>query len=167
MTNRILWLDNDSAYTMFHVSLLEKEGYDVTVATTVTEADQYLAQGRYDLLILDVMVPSKTAREEEAYPPNETEHGYRMGLVFYSKHKQILKDKNTQVLVHTVRLDKAIQDSFSKAGLELKYFSTKYELQDVSEFLEKVESLIGKPPKTATLENKSVVHPQPLTLEKN
>jgi CheY-like chemotaxis protein len=140
---KILWLDNDKAYTIFGVSFLEEKGYSVTVVETPMEAEQYLEKVTYDLIIIDVMVPTKTAQEEEEYRPDETERGYKTGLVFYRKHRKLFSEKRTRALVLTVRLDKTIQEEFSRAGLPPDWFSTKYELQDVSDLFDKVESILG------------------------
>jgi CheY-like chemotaxis protein len=155
---KILWLDNDKAYTIFGVSFLEEKGYSVTVVETPTEAEQKLKQTTYDLIIIDVMVPTKTAQEEENYRPEETERGYKTGLVFYRKHRYLFSGNGTRVLVLTVRLDKTIQEEFSKAALPPEWFSTKYELQDVNDLYEKVESILSGSVKQETgpsSENKS------------
>lgn len=148
MSRLILWLDNDSQNTRPYVSALKKRGDEVEVVTTVTGAEELLASKNYDLLILDVMIPTRDADEDEAYPPNETDEGHKTGLVFYKRMKERFGDNLPPVLVMTVRLDLQIREEFIEANLDNEHFSTKYAVRDVTRFLDKIESMYKTERKT-------------------
>lgn len=144
MSKRVLWLDNDVAYVSPYKETLEGEGYSVTVARTVNEAHAYLDGGHFDLLILDVMIPTKEADEEEVYPPSVTDYGHKTGLVFYRRNRERLNAANTAVLIMTVRLDENVKNEFLESELPAGNFATKFALRDVNVFLEKIRSIIKK-----------------------
>jgi CheY-like chemotaxis protein len=142
MGQKILWLDNDPGYLKPYIRVLKLEHYEVVVTTTVSEAEAALRADKYDLFILDVMIPWESEEERALYPASSTESGLKMGLRFYERMKSLLEEKGTRVLVMTVRIDKAILDEFKRAGLSEEYFATKTALNEVSAFLEKVASVL-------------------------
>lgn len=142
MSKRALWLDNDRAYIKPYEDALIGAGYDLTVFRTVGEADSSVRNNSYDLVILDVMVPTKGAEEEKLYPPEETDFGHKTGLVFYRRVKELLDDAQSKVLVMTVRLDESVKDEFIKAGLPNQNFATKFALRDAAVFLNKIKSVM-------------------------
>jgi CheY-like chemotaxis protein len=143
MTRRVLWLDNDVAQTAPYVAALKRSGHSVTVVKSISACEELLIAAstamRYDLLILDVMVPTKDAAEEEIYTPELTERGTVTGLAFWQRWASRLADMGTRVLALTVRLDRPIKDQFVKAGLPKESFSTKLELRDTDDFVNRVE----------------------------
>lgn len=141
MSKQVLWLDNDVAFIAPYLKELEEEGYKVTSVRTVGEADFRLRNGTYDLLILDVMVPTKGAEEEKDYPPSKTDFGHKTGLVFYLQRKKELEAARTKVFVFTVRLDESVKDEFIAADLPLTNFATKFALRDVADFLKKIQAV--------------------------
>ena len=145
VTKKVLWLDNDSAYLEDYVKTLEGAGYVVKVVTNVTAAENELQKGRYDLLLLDVMIPTKSESEEELYPPEATDSGLKTGLVFYQRMKSVLEAGHTAVLVMTVRLDSGILEGFVEAGLDRGQFSTKMALRETQTFMAKIEKIIHTP----------------------
>ncbi|MEN3330000.1 MAG: Response regulator receiver domain [Acidobacteriota bacterium] len=142
MPKRILWLDNDPAYLIPFVASLEDENYSVTVVESLTDAEKSLQQERFDLMIVDVMIPTLNSGEETRYQPDETDLGYKTGLVFYQHNREILQKAGTRMMVMTVRLDKAIRDEFIKAGLPSDAFATKYQMSEPSNFLDKVRNTL-------------------------
>jgi CheY-like chemotaxis protein len=143
MSKRVLWLDNDEAYIQEYRAALEKEGMYAKAVTTVTEAEEAIRNdSKYDLLILDVMIPTKSEDEELDYPPEETNSGLKTGLVFYRRMKEQLKALGTKVIVMTVRLDKGIREEFKEAGLEEHYYFTKMTLRESPFFVEKIRGLL-------------------------
>lgn len=142
MSKRILWLDNDPAYLEPYLEVLKDCDYEVRVAVTVTDAEKLLRIARYDLMILDVMVPTKDADEESRYLPDATDRGLKTGLVFYKLNKTLLEESRTAVLVMTVRLDEALQREFIQEGLPRASFVTKFSVRRTNTFLDKVNSLI-------------------------
>ena len=145
MPGRILWLDNDPSYLDPFVDALKDEDYSVEVVSAVDDAEQRIKASQYDLLILDVMIPTKGEGEEVRYSPEETDRGAKTGLLFYTQNKDELKGSNTRVFVMTVRLDEKIVRDFVNAGLTRDCFATKYEVRDVSSFLERIKSILRKP----------------------
>ena len=144
MSKRVLWLDNDPKYINVYASYLKDQPtpYEVTVVPTLTEAEKKLAEGTYDLLILDVMIPTKNAQEETTYPPEQTEHGLNTGLAFFVRHKEELEQAGTKVLVSTARIDLAIQEGFTRAGLPQAHMMTKPGLEGVQDFFEIVQDVL-------------------------
>jgi CheY-like chemotaxis protein len=143
MSKKILWLDNDLAFLKPYKTALEREGHEVTARKTVSEAEELINKVRYDLLVLDVMIPTKSDQEEEIYPPGVTGYGHQMGLFFYRRMKDKLDDAGTPVLVMTVRIDKDLSDDFAEAGLPRENFALKSRLCEVSTFVEKVKEVGG------------------------
>src|SRR5437763_13959657 len=123
MSKEILWLDNDPMWTGPYVDALKRKDYQVAVIPNVTEAESLMNHNKYDLLILDVMIPTKSEQEEIAYPPELTRKGTETGLVFYQRIREQLKKSGTKVLVLTVRLDERILDSSVELGLPVNNFS--------------------------------------------
>lgn len=144
MPQRILWLDNDPGYLEPFVEALTDDGYDVEVVPTVAEAETALHSATYDLFLLDVMIPTVNASEEQRFDPSETKLGVQTGLVFYRLNKDLIEGAGTKILVMTVRLDKSIMDQFVAAGLPADRFATKYDLRDSSVFLAKIHSVLGE-----------------------
>lgn len=142
MTKKILWLDNDPGYLQPYLYVLREEGYDVTVAPTLSRADYLLRTRRYDLLLLDVMIPIVDVEEEARYPPSQTENSLKTGLVFYKVNRELLDRSSTQVLVMTVRMDSSIREEFVALGLPPHCFATKLELAYVDDFLNRIKSMI-------------------------
>ncbi|MFO1429509.1 MAG: TIR domain-containing protein [Candidatus Competibacteraceae bacterium] len=143
MAKKILWLDDDPAQVSPYLEILDDEGYSAKVVSSVTEAESLLNSDRYDLFILDVMIPTRNLDEENRFSPDETERGRKLGLYFYRKYKEKFKLNETQVLVLTQRIDLDICDEFIKSGLKHGQFCTKFALRDVEIFLKKVNDLIS------------------------
>lgn len=144
MTDRrptILWLDNDRGLYQDYSRLLTENGYDVEAVESAIEAERALADREHDLVMIDVMVPTLNAEEELTYSPEETDAGYKTGLVFWKRNKEFLTSRGIPVLVCTVRLDEEIRDEFMAAGLHDENFATKYDLASPKYFLDKVRSL--------------------------
>lgn len=140
---RVLWIDNDRAYQAPLMRALEYGGYEVAIVPTVSDAERLLNNNSYDLVILDVMIPMTEKDEEEGYSPALTSYGYKTGLAFYNRNRDLLLARGLPVIVLTVRLDRAIQDEFVAAGLPGQCLVTKYELREVGAFLGKIRSTIG------------------------
>jgi len=144
--SRILWLDNDLAETRPYVSALTRNGYDVTVVKSISECEQHLEADtvalHHDLLILDVMVPTKNESEEEKYPPDATQRGTVTGLAVWRHWSARLRENGTKVLILTVRLDQTIKNDFINSGLPRDSFATKLDLRDTERFVECVNRIL-------------------------
>jgi len=143
MSKKILWLDNDLAYIAPYVEILQNHGFEVTCASTITEAEKALTES-YDLFILDVMIPTKTEHEEEVYKPEETDAGRETGLVFYAKMKERVDATDCKWLVLTVRLDEPILKEFLAKGLRREWYDTKMNLRVARTFLGRVQGILAE-----------------------
>lgn len=137
----VLWLDNDPANIDPLVKVLRASSVAVTVCKTVSAAAAALETRRYDLLILDVMIPIIDG-ELVDYPAGKTDGTLATGLLFYQRSRRQLETAKTQVLVMTVRIDRAIAAAFASAGLAPAQFATKMELRDAKRFRERVMTML-------------------------
>jgi len=144
---RILWLDNDLAETKPYVGALARNGYEVTVVKSVSECERGLEDNtvasHFDLLILDVMVPTKNETEEEKYPPDVTQRGMVTGLAVWKQWSDRLSKNGTRTMVLTVRLDQNVRDEFITAQLPKDAFATKLDLRDTEKFVAHVNRVLG------------------------
>ncbi len=139
----ILWLENEKNYEMPYIRRLESRGFDLEVVETVTEAQQALGRKRFDLLILDVMVPTRSREEEEIFQPRDTDLGAKTGLYFYQRMKSTLDESGTKVLVYTVRIDSDTMNGFLDSGLPADCYETKLSLRHVPDFDRKICEMLG------------------------
>jgi len=119
------------------VVALERAGFDVTLTKSLEDAERHLAAVRFDVVLLDVMIPITSRDEASGYSGEETDDSHKTGLAFYLKHKKQLA-KHGNIMVFTVRVDKPIRDEFVAAGLKEEDFVTKLELRDARAFVEAV-----------------------------
>jgi DNA-binding response OmpR family regulator len=63
MPKRILVVDDDENIRSLERTILEQQGFDVTTAAGGDEALKLLANGSFDLLLLDVMMPDRDGFE--------------------------------------------------------------------------------------------------------
>lgn len=141
VNKRILWLDDDPPHVESHIEALRRAGHEVELAKTVTEAKGRLEHQRYDLLILDVMIPTDESEEGE-FPPSETEWGRDTGLAFYRRLKDRLGQQGTKVLVTTIRRDQEILQAFKKEGLPEDCFAPKLSYRTPRSFAAKVNEVL-------------------------
>lgn len=142
-SNRILWLDDDGGYIYPFVKKLQAKGYEVDVVKSVSEAEEYLERNFYSLLLLDVMIPIINNEEEQLYPVESTDSGFKTGLQFFIKNASLIREKSGNVLVFTVRPDVTIQGEFQANGLSPESFATKVDLRRMPDFITKVEAQIN------------------------
>ena len=139
---KVLWFDDDPFWIHPYLDAIRGRGYHVDVSTTVSEAESFIKANLYRLLILDVIIPTKSEQEERLYPPHITKCGRETGLVFYRRMKETLEEAHTSVLVMTIRVDSQIRDMFIQEGLSPEDFATKLALRELPVFLAKVESIL-------------------------
>lgn len=145
-TKQILWLDNDQGQTRPFVMTLRQGGYAVDSVRSLTEAELLLKSKVYNLLILDVMIPSLSEEEEAKYPPDITLQGRYSGISFFSMWKELLHTMNCKVLVMSVlEGDSKLAEICFLSGLQPSNVKTKVELRDASVFLKAVQNAISTP----------------------
>lgn len=141
-SKKILWIDNDIPYLRPYVKALKNRGDEVDVSASLGEAESLLERKIFDLIIVDVMVPTQTEEEVKNYPYDKSDYGHKTGLIFYNRIREKLGKKLPAVAVMTVRLDQDIKDEFVQNGLKPESFLTKYSVRDVSRFLKKIDSIL-------------------------
>lgn len=139
---RILWIDNDLPFLGPFRWALEYEGYQVTIAGTVSDAENFLTGGNYDLVIIDVMMPLTEEDEAAGYSPALTGQGLKTGLAFYIRNRDLFLTRRIEVIVMTVRIDQDIVDEFAAAGVPRRCMVTKFEVGSVVTFLQKIRSTL-------------------------
>lgn len=141
MPKRILWLDNDTPFIRPYVKYLRSKDFEVDDVADLTKAESLLKEKPFDLVIVDVMVPTQNAEEQKNYPETETDYGHMTGLAFFKRMRN-LTDKLPPVLVMTVRQDQEIRDALIKEGLKAENFVSKYDLREVNDLLRKIRSTL-------------------------
>lgn len=145
MKKRIMWLDNDTLLIGLMADSLRSADYDVEVIKSVLEAEILIndnTRNPYDLIILDVMIPTLSKEEERVYPPYITDANTATGLAFFRRMKALLKELGTQVFVVTQRLDSSVRDSFVQEGLPIANFATKYLLRKPDNIIRCIQILL-------------------------
>lgn len=138
---RILWIENNLAWSSPYVFTLRENGYTVDIADSLTVAEDWLSKIQYDLVIIDPSIPILNLEEEEIYPPAATDRGKKAGLALYRRHKERLAQQGTKVMVLTIRAEASIQEEFVAEGLPPANFNAKLVLREVRDFLAKVEEI--------------------------
>lgn len=139
MSKRILWLDNEVKWIQPYVEALKLAGYEPNPVPTVSEAENELKKHDYDLLILDAMIPTISAKEVEIYNTKVTLSGIKTGIVFYQRMKHNLEERGIKVLVITASIFDKLRLEFIHLGLPEEQFSTKYEFKETSSLVDKVK----------------------------
>src|SRR5262245_2443948 len=95
MARRILWLDNDPSQLIGYVDVLKRAGFHTELDTSPLSVEAKLRREHFDLLILDVMIPTASEAEEKVFSPDLTEAGASTGLFFYRRNRPILEEQGT------------------------------------------------------------------------
>ena len=59
--HRLLLVDDDTDILEVNRAYLENEGYEINVATTMTQALEKVATNAFDCIVLDIMLPDGSA----------------------------------------------------------------------------------------------------------
>jgi CheY-like chemotaxis protein len=143
---RVLWIDDDAAFLSPYIHALAERGFRVDTAQTLVDAGESLEAGRYDVVVMDMMMPTASAREENLYPPTDTDLGRSAGIAFYYKYRKVFDAQDTAPLFLTVRLDENARRLVEEAGVSTTHFATKMELRKVEDLVDKVTSLASGAP---------------------
>ena len=112
MRQKILFVDDDRRRTEIFVEMLRMEGYDVTFAATIKEAESEFKEGAsdYDLIIHDIMMPY------EDYIGENKQESRTSGIRFLEHIRKIKSKEELPVIVLTVHYDEATKKQTYKAG---------------------------------------------------
>jgi CheY-like chemotaxis protein len=106
MESKILWIEDEPEVgTYTRMKMLEAKGYKVDLALGVQEALNSLKGAEFDLIILDIMMPS-----QGILPEKDVKGGYETGLALMGYlRKQMI---NTPVIVVTGYPDTEVERRF-------------------------------------------------------
>lgn len=107
--SRILVVEDDNDINQMITALMMKNGYQVVRAYSGTEAVMLLGQGKYDLVLLDLMLP---------------------GLTGEQVLEQIRKKYNMPVIVISAKIDKLSKIALLKQGAD-DYITKPFDLDEL------------------------------------
>jgi len=112
MKQRILFVDDDRRRTEIFVEMLRMEGYEVTFAATIKEAQKEFQErtSDFDLMILDIMMPL------EDYVGENTIESRKRGITFLQRIRQARGKNKLPVIIFTVRHDEETRKQAFDAG---------------------------------------------------
>jgi GAF domain-containing protein len=139
----ILWVDDQPSIIAPFANLLKTHGYAVDEERYLSAAERRLLAERYDLLILDLMVPLQET-EYEDYRRAEND-GYS-GLELYKRlRKKLDESQRPHVLVFTSVVDQRAFDKCRVEGLPKDCFVRRLDFQDdPKRLLPIIETLVGR-----------------------
>ena len=143
---KVMWLDNDPAYQQLYAEDLLGREIEVSVAASALECERAVQKSKYDVLILDVMIPTVSEEEEGIYPPEMTEKGHQTGLTFIQRNSGRLKEAGTAVMVITARSDEEIHGRFAAAGFPMDRFFTRVLLHDPAGLADQIQRIADEGP---------------------
>ena len=88
--HRLLLVDDDTDILEVNRAYLENEGYEINVATTMTQALEKVATNAFDCIVLDIMLPDGSAYDL----PSKLRVYTKAPIIFLSARDQ-LEDKIT------------------------------------------------------------------------
>lgn len=107
--NNILLVDDDPQIQLSTDLMLQSLNYNVTIAKNGKEAIEKISNEKYDLILLDMMMPDFT------------------GLEVLEQIEKYLKDSNTEIILQTGITDKMQLDAAIKYGVT-KYLAKPYDI---------------------------------------
>jgi CheY-like chemotaxis protein len=143
MTKRILFVDDEPEFVRPQVTALEDTGYEVTLEMDPDRAVTLLQQQKFDLIILDLIMPPRREDKERGYQePDYAETGVKL-------HQEI-RDKpelaDIPIIFLTVVRDQGIQREIRqrerKYGHKLRYLTKPVSSSDV---VVEVQRALGDP----------------------
>jgi len=142
---KILWVDDDFGWMHGHVQLLRDEGYEVVTAETVRAAINYATETKFDLAILDVMLPIESDSGDGEFGGNvdaefveQSRNGTATGIALGRWLKQ--NCPGTKIFGLSVRLDSEASDWFERYATAYK---SKLALRDRDTFLKFVQKILN------------------------
>ena len=140
---RILWLEED--YLEAFEAALQSKGFSVTRAFFISDAVKQLEESRFDLLLLDVMIPIEDQDIRLGFTKSTTAGGDRSGIAFYQKYRDKLNSEGIQVLVYTILGDNdETKQAFVDLGLKPENYIDKVSSSNVNDLIQHVEKALRR-----------------------
>jgi len=95
---------------------LEAEGHECVMCENGREAKEKLADGGYDLLITDIMMPEVDGFELIEFVRQESEHNKEMPILAISGGSKTINSDMALTIIHD-QVDKVLQKPFTKNDL--------------------------------------------------
>ncbi len=120
INKNILWIEDEpeGCGVNSRIEMLEIKGYEVILAKEVDIALVYIQERKFDLILLDIMMPPGNAFKNDP----DVKEGYETGLAFAKELKK--KNINTPVIVITAYPNGEIENIF-RDKYEVKYYFQK------------------------------------------
>ena len=116
---RILLAEDEEVLRMLITDTLEDEGYEIDEACDGLEAIQLLEKNRYDLLIVDYMMPGLT------------------GLEVIEKVRNELKNEQLKIMMLTAKSQQKDEEAAKKAGANY-FFAKPFSPMKLVELVEEI-----------------------------
>ena len=137
----LLWVEEDYLEP-FEMAL--RTHYDVARAFTLAQAEKAIDHRRFDVVVLDVMIPIEEEDLAYGYTVVNTTNGDHSGLEFYRRHAKHFRAAGTVVLVHTIcGDDSGIRKQFLDLGLPAHLFVSKVSFCSVNELTGLIDQAVN------------------------
>ena len=128
---RILWIEEEAKTSLLHFKIpLVRAGYIVDIAESVTEAIELLKEIKYDILIIDLLLPEERKfRKMPDYP----------GIELAKVAKKEFNIDTNKMMILTVVKDKGVHERIRKLGVKKIVVKS---LMDVDDLKKNVDELL-------------------------
>lgn len=138
---RLLWIEED--YLAAFEAALGAKGYTIERAFFLSNAVACLEKEKYDLILLDVMIPIEEEDVELGFTGANTSGGDRSGLEFFRRYCTRLKTLDVPVLVYTIcGDDPKVKQDFVDLGLPPENYVDKVSASNVNDLIAHVERIL-------------------------
>jgi hypothetical protein len=154
---RVLWLEDD--YMEALETAMQLSDYDVNHVFYVNDAYNLLTSNeRYDLLLLDVMLPVRAADIKLGFTNEATKGATETGLLFYKKFQEIINRLKMRVVVYTINaVDELVCQGFHELGLPEEQILDKVDNANVNDLLSAIALVLrGKEPVCKLSQSKNI-----------
>jgi CheY-like chemotaxis protein len=120
MTIHILFVDDEPEFIRAHINALQDSGYKVKSVRSHTEALEALTRQRFDLIVLDLILP----RSETELLDETDEPGAQVGLDLHRIIREDLGLTQVPIVFFTVMAEPAIRHHIQKIEARFGLSST-------------------------------------------
>jgi len=104
--NQVLFIDDEIFLTRQYINALMDSGFNITAADSVETAIDFARSRKFQIVVLDVMMPS-----EGIFEPIETAGGYKTGIALARELKYLLPDAKIVALTNST--DPEVEEWFT------------------------------------------------------